>query len=181
MLPLLNKARPFPYKTRRKGFASCNGNANAAKKNPFPHCRVQLFTCKVTKNNADLPPPDTTFIMEMNKFAVFCTVFFHAPAAAVRSMRKVPATARWRHCEEGVFCPVCKQGFFALQTRLLLNANKASFECKEALFENRAKRKGFPRAFLLGNSSKENPIYQIVNSIIQDLVLRVLRVEIAPS
>ena len=76
---------------------------------------------------------------------------------------------------------VFKQGFFALQTRLLLNANKASFECKEVLFENRAKRKGFPRAFLLGNSSKENPIYQIVNSVIQDLVLCVLRVEIAPS
>ena len=29
-----------------------------------------------------------------------------------------------------------KQGFFASQTRLLLNANKASFQCKEALFEN---------------------------------------------
>ena len=30
----------------------------------------------------------------------------------------------------------CKQGFFALQTRLLYNANKASLECKEALFWN---------------------------------------------
>ena len=29
-----------------------------------------------------------------------------------------------------------KQGFFASQTRLLLNANKASFQCKEALFES---------------------------------------------
>ena len=29
-----------------------------------------------------------------------------------------------------------KQGFFALQTRLLYNANKPCFDCKEALFAN---------------------------------------------
>ena len=166
MLPLLNKARPFPYKTRRKGFASCNGNANAAKKNPFPHCRVQFFTCKVTKNNADLPPPDTTFIMEMNKFAVFAPPFFMR-----RQLPCVPCGRCRRPPDGGIARKACFARF----------ANKASFECKEVLFENRTKRKGFPRAFLLGNSSKENPIYQIVNSIIQDLVLRVLRVEIAPS
>ena len=32
--------------------------------------------------------------------------------------------------------PVFKQGFFASQTRLLYTTNKASLQCKEALFEN---------------------------------------------
>ena len=32
------------------------------------------------------------------------------------------------------FFTLKKQGFFALQTRLLYNANKASLETKEALF-----------------------------------------------
>ena len=31
-----------------------------------------------------------------------------------------------------------KQGLFALKTRLVYNANKASLQCKEALFENEA-------------------------------------------
>ena len=34
------------------------------------------------------------------------------------------------------FPPIFKQGFFALQTRLLYTSNKASLQCKEALFEN---------------------------------------------
>ena len=31
---------------------------------------------------------------------------------------------------------VFKQGLFAMKTRLLYNANKASLRCKQALFEN---------------------------------------------
>ena len=31
-----------------------------------------------------------------------------------------------------------KQGLFALKTRLVYNANTASLQCKEALFENEA-------------------------------------------
>jgi hypothetical protein len=33
------------------------------------------------------------------------------------------------------FHTVFKQGLFAMKRRLLYNANKASLECKEALFE----------------------------------------------
>ena len=33
-----------------------------------------------------------------------------------------------------IIMPVFKQGFFALQTRLVLIANKASFHCKQGLF-----------------------------------------------
>ncbi len=32
----------------------------------------------------------------------------------------------------------CKQGFFAVQTRLLCSANKASFHSKQGLFVSRA-------------------------------------------
>ncbi len=33
-----------------------------------------------------------------------------------------------------IIMPVFKQGFFALQTRLVLIANKTSFHCKQGLF-----------------------------------------------
>lgn len=36
------------------------------------------------------------------------------------------------------FCLFFKQGLFALKTRLVYNANKASLQCKEGLFENEA-------------------------------------------
>ena len=66
------------------------------------------------------------------------------------------------------FPPVFKQGFFASQTRLLYTTNKASLQCKEALFESGGNNRSLDLGLICNNilTACAIPSYQNSSTIV---------------